>query len=274
MSSMELEMKVQNVNEKELAKKIEELGGKYISTSKQFLYVYDLMYINQRYSADLYELNDANKKVIRDINFKKIENLFFEVDQLLTDEDIAYIKKQFNVEDLSSIFKLKEEQIEEILKSDILKSFLDKFKKTPNKWIRLRKTIEEKTNGEVKETTTLTIKHVLKSDKSGIQQMNETEISVNSLEETNELLENLGFSYRSYQEKRRVKYILNDHEIDIDTWPGLPTYFEVEGKDKQDLEKMLKLLGYSFEEAVSCTVDDIYKEIGLDINNMKELKFN
>lgn len=274
MSSMELEMKVQNVNEKELAKKIEELGGKYISTSKQFLYVYDLMYINQRYSADLYELNDANKKVIRDINFKKIKNLFFEVDQLLTNEDIAYIKKQFNVEDLSSIFKLNEERIEKILKSDILKSFLDKFKKTPNKWIRLRKTIEEKANNEVKETTTLTIKHVLKSDKSGIQQMNETEISVNSLEETNELLENLGFSYRSYQEKRRVKYILDDHEIDIDTWPGLPTYFEVEGKDKQDLEKILKLLGYSFEEAVSCTVDEIYKEIGLDINNMKELKFN
>ena len=103
--------------------------------------------------------------------------------------------------------------------------------------------------------------------------MHETEILVNSIEETNELLENLGFYARSYQEKKRVKYILNNHEIDIDTWPKLPTYFEVEGNDKKDLEKILNLLGYSFEEAVSCTVDDIYNTIGLDINNMPILKF-
>ena len=49
MSNMELEMKILNINEKELSRKIEKLGGKYISTSKQYLYVYDLMYINQRY---------------------------------------------------------------------------------------------------------------------------------------------------------------------------------------------------------------------------------
>lgn len=47
----------------------------------------------------------------------------------------------------------------------------------------------------------------------------------------------------------------------------------VEGKDRNDLDKILHLLGYSFEIAVSCTVDEIYKEIGMDINNMKELKF-
>lgn len=103
--------------------------------------------------------------------------------------------------------------------------------------------------------------------------MKETEIFVNSFEETNELLENLGFFHRSYQEKRRVKYILNEHEIDIDTWPGLSPYLEIEGKDKKDLEKILNLLGYSFKDAVSCTVDDLYKAFGIDINNMKALKF-
>ena len=59
-------------------------------------------------------------------------------------------------------------------------------------------------------STTLTIKHILKNDQSGIQQMKETEIVVDSFEETNELLENLGFYYRCYQEKRRIKYILNE----------------------------------------------------------------
>ena len=226
MSNMELEMKILNINEKELSKKIEKLGGKYISTSKQYLYVYDLMYINQRYHSYLYELSNETLKLRKNIDLEKIKNLF-----------------------------------------------IDNYKMTPKKWIRLRKTVEENANGNQKETTTLTIKHILKNDNSGIQQMKETEILVNSLEETNELLENLGFSYRSYQEKKRIKYILNEHEIDIDTWPKLPTYFDVEGKNKKDLENLLNLLGYSFEEAVSCTVDEIYQTIGMDINNMKELRF-
>lgn len=274
MSNMELEVKIENVNEQELIKKIESLGGKYISDSEQFLYVYDLMYINQRYYADLYELNHEINELRKNINFQKIKNLFFEVDQLLTFEDIKFLKDNFEVQSLSNIFELPLNEVEKILESKLLNSFLGKFKMSPRKWIRLRKTVETKYDGTVNDTTTLTIKHVLKNDESGIQQMKETEILVSSLEETNELLENLGFSYRSYQEKRRKKYVLNDHEIDIDTWPGLPTYFEVEGRDKADLNNILSVLGYSFKDAVSCTVDEIYKKIGLDINNMKELKFH
>lgn len=273
MSNMELEMKIKNVDENEISKKIEELGGKYVSTSKQFLYVYDLMYINQRFSADLYELNNESRKLGKDINMHKIKNLFYEIDQLLSNKDIEFIRENFKVNSLTELFKFSKEEIEKTLNNQKFKTFIDKYKKTPNKWIRLRKTVEEYKNGEKKESTTLTIKHILKNDESGIQQMKEIEIIVNSIEETDELLENLGFSYRSYQEKRRVKYILNNHEIDIDTWPGLPTYFELEGKDKNDLEKILNVLGYSFDDAVSCTADELYQEIGVDINNMKELKF-
>ena len=274
MSNMELEMKIKNVDEKELAQKIEKLGGKYISTSKQFLYVYDLMYINQRYKADLYELDHETIEIRKNINFKKIKNLFYEIDQLLTNKDIGSSEKELNIYNLSNIFKLETKNIEKMLKDTKLINFIDKFEMTTKKWVRLRKTVEEKANKEIKETTTLTVKHILRNDKSGIQQMKETEILVNSLEETNELLENLGFAFRSYQEKKRTKYILKEHEIDIDTWPKLPTYFEVEGKNKEDLSNILNLLGYSFEDAVSCTVDEIYKEIGMDINNMRELKFS
>ena len=273
MSNMELEMKILNVNEKALCDKIKDLGGKYISTSKQFLYVYDFMYINQRYLANLYEFNDEPSEYRKNIILNKFKNLFFEIEQLLDDNDLKYLKDSFNISSLSNIFDLSFNKVNDILNNSDFINFITKFKKTPNKWIRLRKTIEENDNKELLETTTLVIKHILKDDNSGIQQMKETEIQVNSIEEANELLEDLGFAYKSYQEKIRVKYILNDHEIDIDTWPGLPTYFEVEGKDKKDLENILNLLGYSFEDAVSCTADALYKEIGIDINNMKELKF-
>lgn len=273
MSNMELEIKILNIDEKELIQKIEHLGGKYISTSKQFLYVYDLMYINKRYSDYLYELNNETNILMKNVNLEKIKKLFYEIDQLLTPTDIIFLNKQFNIENLSSIFKITSTNIEQFLNNNALISFIDKFKINPHKWIRLRKTVEQTATSETKELVTLTIKHILKDNESSIQQMQETEIIVNSIEETNELLENLGFSYRSYQEKKRVKYLLNEHEIDIDTWPGLPTYFEVEGKDKNDLEKILNILGYSFKDAVSCTADELYKQIGIDINSMKELKF-
>ena len=273
MSSMELEVKVLNINKEKLINKIIKAGGKYISSSLQYLRVYDLTYINQRYYSDLYELNNETIELRKDIALTKIKNLFEEVDFLLNDEEIDYLKENFKVNNLSDIFSLDKDKILEILNTNQLKEFIDNYKATPRKWVRLRKTIEEKENKETKERTTLTIKHVLKDNKNGIQQMQETEIEVNSFEETNELLEKLGFSFRSYQEKRREKYILNDHEIDIDTWPKLSPYVEFEGENKEDIENILKILGYSFEDTISCTVDEIYNKIGLDINNMRELKF-
>ena len=273
MSSMELEVKILNINKEELVNKIKKAGGKYISSSEQYLYVYDLMYINQRYYSNLYELNNETIELRKEIVLTRIRNLFQEIDQLLNNEEIDFLKINFKINKLLEIFSLEKQKILSILNSKELNGFIDKYKATPKKWVRLRKNIEKNENKEIKEKTALTIKHVLKDNETKIQQMQETEIEVNSFEETNELLEKLGFSYRSYQEKRREKYILNNHEIDIDTWPKLSPYVEIEGIDKNDIENILNILGFSFNDTISCTVDEIYKDIGLDINNMKELKF-
>lgn len=78
-----------------------------------------------------------------------------------------------------------------------------------NKWIRLR------TDGF---KTTLTIKEYTSSKINGV---NELEIEVSDMEKTNLILEKLGYKKRSVQENKRTRYILNDVEIDIDTWPYL-----------------------------------------------------
>lgn len=272
MSNIELELKIQNINQEELASKIIKLGGQYISSSEQFLSVYDLPYINQRYNSSLYELNNEKIELRKEIALNKIKKLFEEIDQLINTEERSYLKRNFDIEKLSEIFNLNTDEIIKILNSSEMIDLVNNYKATPKKWIRLRKTIE-KTQDKKIESVTLTVKHILKANETNIQQMQETEIRVDSFEETNELLEKIGFFHRSYQEKKREKYILNEHEIDIDTWPGIPTYFEVEGKDKKDLEEILNILGYSFDDAISCTVDEIYRKIGMDINNMSELKF-
>ena len=103
--------------------------------------------------------------------------------------------------------------------------------------------------------------------------MQETEMEVPSMQETNQLLEALGYAYRSYQEKKRTTYLLEGHEIDIDTWPGIPTYMELEGTDEEDLSKILALLGYTMADTISCTSDQVYALNGKNMLEMREIKF-
>jgi adenylate cyclase class 2 len=147
-------------------------------------------------------------------------------------------------------------------------SFISQFRINENKWIRLRTSNEK---------TTLAVKQIL-APKEGteLQQVKETEMVVPSREVANDFLEAIGLSHRGYLEKKRTTYILNNHKIEIDTWPKIPTYFELEGKDEKDIEEILNLLGYSMKDknVVSCIVDEVYEMYGYPKTTcFKELKF-
>lgn len=131
-----------------------------------------------------------------------------------------------------------------------------------DRFIRLR------TNGE---KTTLTIKD--KSAKKEIGSVKELEIEVSSFEKANEILELLGYEHSTYQENKRIIYKLGHIEFDIDTWPMIPTYLEIEGKNKEDVEKMIKILDIDEEKLSLDKVSEIYKKYGIDIHQYKELKF-
>lgn len=128
------------------------------------------------------------------------------------------------------------------------------------KWIRLR------TNGD---KTTLTIKNIVSSEIDGTE---EIEIEVNDFERCNLMLEELGYKPKAYQENRRIQYELNGVEIDIDFWPMIPTYVEIEGASEDDVYGVLDLLGYSKSEVTSLDVDSIYLKYGIDLKEINELK--
>lgn len=262
MGKMELEVKVLDIDEKELVNKIELLGGTLIEKSNQYLYTYDLPTIYGRYIDILVQLNEPENEIKKETAMSKLKLLFFEIDNILSEENKLELIKIIGLNNFIDL--LKEENILDILNKSQVLEFIKRFRNNPKKWIRLRTT-----NG----VTTLTVKHILADNGSDIQQMLETEMVVPSMEEANDLLEALGYSHKSYQEKRRTTYLLNNYEIDIDTWPGIPTYMEIEGNSKEDLNQVLNLLGYTMEDTVSCTADEIYKLYGIDIFNIRELKF-
>lgn len=131
-----------------------------------------------------------------------------------------------------------------------------------NKWIRLR------TNG-IK--TTLTYKDI---ESNTIDGTKEVEIEVDDFETTNEFLERIGFKNKGYQENNRIQYVLNGVEIDIDLWPMIPTYLEIEGESETEVIKIKELLNIDETKVTALNCSDIYKDIyNIDISKIKELKF-
>ena len=119
-----------------------------------------------------------------------------------------------------------------------------------NSWIRLR------TNGK---ETTLTIKEVQSKTIEGTKEL---EIVVSDFATTDELLNKLGYFARSVQENRRIRYMLDGVEVDIDFWPNIPTYIEFEGPSEQAIKDVCKKLEINYEGLVTLDVSSIYDYYG------------
>lgn len=132
-----------------------------------------------------------------------------------------------------------------------------------NKWIRLR------TDGN---KTTLTIKKLENLEIDGTKEL---EISVSNFEETDNILNELGYHSHTYQENKRTRYILNGVELDIDSWPYIPTYLEIEGKDEKSVRDMIELLELNKEKVTSIDVQGVFKTFyNIDISDVPIVSFN
>ena len=169
----------------------------------------------------------------------------------ILDVDVEQIKK-----------KLAELGAEKLAEKNMRRYVYDIKPEWTSTWIRLRDTGEK---------STLTIKEIQKHEIDGTK---EIEVVVNDFEKTNELLNKLGFVHKAYQENNRISYKLSDVKIEIDFWPMIPPYIEVEGKNKEDVEKVVKLLGFTMEQTTGLGVGKVFKHYGIEIHDFKELKFN
>ena len=83
---------------------------------------------------------------------------------------------------------------------------------------------------------------------------------------------NIDFSRAlNLNDDKRIQYILDDVEIDIDTWPKIPTYLEIEGKDKESVNKIIKKLNIDESKISTLDVQSLYEYYGYD--GIHDLKF-
>lgn len=95
------------------------------------------------------------------------------------------------------------------------------------------------------------VKLTYKSNKEQtIDSAREIEFAVPDADLAEQFLVSIGLVAARHQEKRRHTFELNDVTIDIDTWPKVPTYVELEGPSEESIKAVAQLLGFQWEDAV------------------------
>lgn len=62
--------------------------------------------------------------------------------------------------------------------------------------------------------------------------------------------------------------------VDIDFWPRIPPYVEIESESREAINQVVQLLELDMKNAVELDAKAIYKEIyDIEINGIKELVF-
>lgn len=134
-------------------------------------------------------------------------------------------------------------------------------------WIRLR---------DEGEKIALTFKKRLGTKKTGENDdgMLEHETTVGNFKETADIFIAAGFVQKYYAEKRRIRYLLDDIEFDIDFCPMLKPYLEIEAKSWEDIDKAINLLGLNPKDKKIFSMTQVYKINGINEFDYKELTFD
>ncbi|MGW1178815.1 class IV adenylate cyclase [Kitasatospora sp. NPDC002543] len=131
----------------------------------------------------------------------------------------------------------------------------------PGAWVRLRDTGID---------VTLCVKEI---HSDAIDGVTETETTVGDFDVTNTLLGKLGYQPKAYQESRRSSWTLGGAAIEVDHWPLIPPYVEIEGVSAEHVRATARALKFPLEELTGENTTKVYRRYGIDIEAIPRLTF-
>lgn len=103
----------------------------------------------------------------------------------------------------------------------------------------------------------------------------EIEFEVSDPDLTLALLNRLGYEPFRSQQKKRHSFTLGDVQLDIDTWPKVPTYVELEGNSEVELKDAAKKLNLDWKNVElrdpKLVIEQVY---GIPVGQMKWFTFD
>lgn len=140
--------------------------------------------------------------------------------------------------------------------------------KAKNGWIRVRDEGDKVTIG-YKQTDSL-----------DIDGTKEIETVVGDFEAAVAIFKQLEIADGSFQESKRESWRLGETQVELDSWPWLDDYIEIEASTTTLVHEVAELLGFDMKDAVSGDVmvayRDQYPHLGLNdtVGNLAEVKFD
>jgi adenylate cyclase class 2 len=106
----------------------------------------------------------------------------------------------------------------------------------------------------------------------------EVTLIVDDFDNTCTFLTSIGLVENSFQETKRESWKLGDTEIELDTWPWIPSFIEIEAKDEAPLRETAEVLGLDFAHALHGSVETAYQAVydvsEEEIDNWPEIRFS
>jgi adenylate cyclase, class 2 len=156
------------------------------------------------------------------MNTQEIECRFLEIDKAALIEKL----RSLGAKDLG------ETMLEETIIYDSKLAWRDELR-----FIRLRK---------VGDKIKLTYKEHQKHTVDGTY---EIELGIDDYAKAELLFEKIGMRPYRHQQKMRHTFEFGDVTFDIDTWPRMPAYVELEGESEQALKSAAEAVGYEWKDA-------------------------
>jgi len=177
--------------------------------------------------------------IIIEMEYKEIEVRFLEIDK----EELIKNLHKIGADDLGEDF------LREVIFYDKAGKFRDK-----HKFVRLR----ENKNGAI-----LTYKQHMSKGRgiNQIDDVDEIETKVDDPQSTKLLLDKIGLDPFRVQEKYRHSFIFNGTQIEIDTWPKIPTYVEIESSSEEIIKNVSKKLGLAWKDVYYGSARDAIEKI-------------
>jgi len=268
----EIEIKILDIDVLQVKKNLEANGCIFKGDNIQKYYVYNTKPFSSEIPALVLDINNAhiNSNYKQDIKARLVQKvivLFSLIDKESANELLEFFRAK-KIDDLCD-FLFNDKYLETMEISGLIE-ILKKHTYNPNEWIRLRQTGNE---------CTYTIKRIKRDTipfvkNYNINSVDELEFKIDDFDKANFFLNQLGYSFKSYQEKRRESYVSEDGvSFEIDHWPQIPPYLEIEAKEEKLINVWLKKLCLDNNEVKILNTDDVYKLYGLNIYDYKKLSF-
>lgn len=134
-----------------------------------------------------------------------------------------------------------------------------------NAWVRVR---------DEGNKITVSYKQLVDRSVNGTKEVN---VTVDDFEGVAKFLEAIGLESKSFQESKRESWKLGKVEIEIDTWPWIPSFVEIEAESEEELKRTAVLLGFDYSDVLHGSYETAYQAVyeitDDELNYLEEMRF-